>query len=84
MAKTNKSSDDSSLTSPGPQRVSVTLPGTAAEELESIAQNAGIPLSEAARRSIRRDLALRKLEQRGGDVLVQLPDGKTVYILPNE
>lgn len=81
MAKKNTSSDNNSLV---PQRVSVTLPGTTADELGNIAQNAGITMSEAARRSIKRDLALRKLEKRGGDVLVRFPDGDTAYILPDE
>ena len=84
MAKKIKKSETNALSSSGPQRVSVTLPASTIEELEEIARNEGITLAEATRRSIKRDLALRRFEGRGGDVLVKFPDGQTAYILPND
>jgi hypothetical protein len=84
MAKKLGSGENNALalSSSGSQRVSLTLGGSIMEELMEIAEDEDLSIAEATRRSIKRDLALRKFEKQGGKVMVEFPDGKIGYILP--
>ena len=83
MARNSKSSGGKKLPASS-QRVNVTLPAVTYQELLDIAEDNNVSLSEAAKRAIKRDISLRKLEEEGGKILVQFPDGQIAHIMPNE
>ena len=75
---------EGSIEKPLSQRVSVNLPEPAVLKLDEIARAKGISTSEVARSAIKRDLQIRKLEEEGGKLLVEMPNGKTFYLLPDD
>ena len=67
------------------QRITVTLGASSYEKIVKIAQEQNISISEAVRRSIRRDLFVQGLvKEKEGKLLIEFPDGKEAYIFFDE
>ncbi|MGD1951982.1 MAG: ribbon-helix-helix protein, CopG family [Leptolyngbyaceae cyanobacterium] len=86
-SRISQSSNDDSLASTGGgnQRVTITLSSSSYEKLSEIAREQSISISEAVRRSIRRDLFIQSLlKEKDGKLLIESPDGREAYILFDE
>ncbi|MEL7003645.1 MAG: ribbon-helix-helix protein, CopG family [Cyanobacteria bacterium J06656_5] len=69
----------------GSQRITVTLDLSSYEKLAEIAQEKNMSISEAVRRSIRRDMFIQSLlREKGGKLLMESSNGKEAYIFFDE
>ncbi|GBE91917.1 ribbon-helix-helix protein, copG family [Nostoc cycadae WK-1] len=69
----------------GSQRLSVTLPQSSYNQLVQFAEARGISIAEAARRAIRRDNFIQSLlQEKGGRLMIETPDGRISYIYFDE